>query len=1010
MSIFVGNLPNDVISDNRLNFNSYNNSNIIYLNVRDDSHPNAIINFKNNYGFGFSNNAIVLNKNSNQIFNINEYRSYYSNEFFIKSNLNTSNNITFINSNLIIGLFNSNNYLSVISSNYQQLFNITNSNILFNINNSNKINITSNNIFVNENLTFTSNNFIAINLIKSLSSNTPVVIDYVKYNTLEVTDNNAKGSMNVLNDTYYPKPSITIKRLPIDCNIMEIYNSNFITTSNNRIFSINQNGFIGIGSNNSRFPIDIQITSNSNNPIIFNYQSLLSSSNDFFNINNRGYIGIGTQIPKSQIDININDEIRNIINPPVINLNLTYNSNLNYRTNNPINLQYIASSNSIPIFNSEDAIIGYSNITSNNLFFKFSSNITNTTFSLNPPSINSTIINVSNFINNDYITTYGISNIINYNTCNHLPFRDLLKDTITYIINYDVKYPSFLNYDLNEINVNNNRINPIGSYDTINTNIYRIEYTNYIYKSGTNKPYTIDNFILKEEEIPIFRLNPNNPDSFTIRLKHRLYIEKGIYEIKNFIDSITYIYQSPPNLIYATSNNNFSISLSSEGKLALGDPSPQNNYYLYVNKKVRLDNLECSNFSSIPNKNNINFNYCNISNINKGFFNSNISSNIIAQNGFFSNIFINNLNTSNLFVKEISIGNLQFSQITSCNLTATSNLFNSMMNMLIGSNTGINGSSSIPSAVSNSLLGISMSSNNSNNGLSVHSLFNNTNPSLSISGYGSNNFPTLNFTNLNASYSINMINDNFNLFNNKNNRIIYKHNNLQDLFTIGASNNIIFDLKTVDIPTNSTNRISIGYPYRFLTQNSINNWENVFNNNQLNSKAMFNVYGNVNLSSINNTPFINCIANDLPSPYEVVNVCIGSNITRNGFIFNVEGNAYFSSNIYVESNIFVKGTIGNVSDLRVKENLTIINNPIDKIDKINGYIYKRKDTGKIESGLVAQEVLKILPEVVNLNNDYYNISYGNLSGLLVEGIKELNFRLKNIEDLLLKSSNLSYDP
>ena len=84
------------------------------------------------------------------------------------------------------------------------------------------------------------------------------------------------------------------------------------------------------------------------------------------------------------------------------------------------------------------------------------------------------------------------------------------------------------------------------------------------------------------------------------------------------------------------------------------------------------------------------------------------------------------------------------------------------------------------------------------------------------------------------------------------------------------------------------------------------------------------------------------------------------------------------------------------------DNLVKINNSIDKISKINGYTYIRKDTGKIETGLVAQEVIKILPEVVNLDNstNYYNISYGNMNGLLVEGIKELNERLSRIENLM----------
>ena len=1007
MSIYVGNFPNDLITDNRLNFNSYINSNVIYLNLRDDSHSNAVINFKNDYEFGFSNSSIVLNKKNANIFNITDYRSYYSNEFYIKSNLHTSNNFTYIHSNLAMKFYNSNDSLSVISSNNQTILYINSSNIQMNMNNSNKISITSNNIFVNENMTFNSNNFIAINLIKSLAPNTPVIIDYVQYNKLDVNDNSAKSSMNIVNDTYYQKPSITINRLPTSCNIMEIYNSNNSCNTSNLVFSINSNGFIGIGASNSICPFDIRINA-INTPLLFNYSNLYTTSNDLFSITNRGYIGIGTINPKNQLHINVDDDMRNIANPPVINLSLIYTSNLNYRTSNLINLTYMASCNLTPIYNNDDGIIGYSNIKTDNFFFKFTSNFTATSLSVNPPSINSRIINVSNMINNDYITTYGISNIITYSNQSYLNFGDFAKDNISYFINYSIQVPTFLNLDLNQININNVRINPIGIFDD-GTNTYNIEYTSYIYKTGTVKPYIIDNFILKETIVPIFKLDPLIANSLSINLKQRLFIEKGSYIVNNFMDTMTYIYQPAPNLIYATSNNIFTASLSAQGKLAIGDTAPLNDYYLYVNKKSRLDNLECFNLSSIPGKNNINFSYCNISNINKGFFNSNICSNIIAQNGFFSNISITNLSTSNLFVNDISIGTLKFTQISSCNLSANSNLFNLQTNMIVGT---YNSNNPYTSNTSNFLMGVNVTSNN-NNGLGVFSFHNNTNPSISVSGFGSNNNPAINLANLNSSYSINMNNNNYNLC--YYDKIIYKHNNTQNLFVIGSSNNIIFDLKQVDIPTNSTNRISIGYPYRYLLQtpmlnyNGLRDWETIFNNNLLNSKSMLNVYGNVNLSSINNTPFINCIANDRPFPDEVVNVCIGSNITRNGFLLNVEGNAYFSSNIHVESNVFARGTIGNVSDIRIKDNLSIIKNPLDKIEKINGYTYTRRDTGRIESGLIAQEVLNVLPEVVNYDNEYYNISYGNMSGLIIECLKALNKRLTAIE-LQLSSSNFCNNP
>ena len=61
----------------------------------------------------------------------------------------------------------------------------------------------------------------------------------------------------------------------------------------------------------------------------------------------------------------------------------------------------------------------------------------------------------------------------------------------------------------------------------------------------------------------------------------------------------------------------------------------------------------------------------------------------------------------------------------------------------------------------------------------------------------------------------------------------------------------------------------------------------------------------------------------------------------------------------------------------------------------------------METGLIAQEVIRILPEVINYNtNNNYTISYGNMAGILVECIKELNEKIKllnsRIDNLELK--------
>ena len=87
------------------------------------------------------------------------------------------------------------------------------------------------------------------------------------------------------------------------------------------------------------------------------------------------------------------------------------------------------------------------------------------------------------------------------------------------------------------------------------------------------------------------------------------------------------------------------------------------------------------------------------------------------------------------------------------------------------------------------------------------------------------------------------------------------------------------------------------------------------------------------------------------------------------------------------------------SDARLKDFKGKIKNPIDKIMNLNGYYFKEnqvaKDLGynnnRLQVGLNAQEVEKVLPEIVTeapIDSKYKTIWYEKLIPLLVEGMKE----------------------
>ena len=80
---------------------------------------------------------------------------------------------------------------------------------------------------------------------------------------------------------------------------------------------------------------------------------------------------------------------------------------------------------------------------------------------------------------------------------------------------------------------------------------------------------------------------------------------------------------------------------------------------------------------------------------------------------------------------------------------------------------------------------------------------------------------------------------------------------------------------------------------------------------------------------------------------------------------------------------------------KLKTNIKTIDNALDKTLKLRGVEFDRTDRVDHQIGVIAQEVEKIIPEVVH-GDETKSVSYGNLVGLLIEAIKELK---KEIDDL-----------
>ena len=133
--------------------------------------------------------------------------------------------------------------------------------------------------------------------------------------------------------------------------------------------------------------------------------------------------------------------------------------------------------------------------------------------------------------------------------------------------------------------------------------------------------------------------------------------------------------------------------------------------------------------------------------------------------------------------------------------------------------------------------------------------------------------------------------------------------------------------------------------------------------------------------------------------------------TKYGVYVTGETKNYFSGNVgigltgiteklHVSGNILATGDVTAYSDKRVKTDISKIKDPLNKVCSINGYTYKRTDTDddKTHTGVLAQEVMEVLPEVVHGSEDTtYSVAYGNMVGLLIEAIKELKLEIDELK-------------
>lgn len=109
-----------------------------------------------------------------------------------------------------------------------------------------------------------------------------------------------------------------------------------------------------------------------------------------------------------------------------------------------------------------------------------------------------------------------------------------------------------------------------------------------------------------------------------------------------------------------------------------------------------------------------------------------------------------------------------------------------------------------------------------------------------------------------------------------------------------------------------------------------------------------------------------------------------------------------SNNLAVTGSV-TAGSFLYSSDRSLKTNIQPLKDALAKVQQLNGVSFNWKSNGEKSLGFIAQDVEKVLPELVSGAEGNKAVAYGNIVAVLVEAVKE---QQKQIDDLKIQIQEL----
>ena len=105
----------------------------------------------------------------------------------------------------------------------------------------------------------------------------------------------------------------------------------------------------------------------------------------------------------------------------------------------------------------------------------------------------------------------------------------------------------------------------------------------------------------------------------------------------------------------------------------------------------------------------------------------------------------------------------------------------------------------------------------------------------------------------------------------------------------------------------------------------------------------------------------------------------------------------------VNGDIRASGSVLQSSDLRLKNDISTLDG--SKVYEMRGVQFLKNGTKG--SGVIAQELQEVAPELVENDGEYLSVAYGNIVGYLIEAIKDLNTEVQLLKSQLNSQEDIS---